>query len=252
MGDLFPTVIILFISGLVAGTMDTIAGGGGLITVPVLFSFPWSPVVAFGTNKFQSTFGSFSATYHFWRAGTIGRGVFLGVLFTAAGAFSGAVVVNIVPALWLKKFIPFLLFAIALVLFFTKGFGARPGRQRMPVPLFMAVFGLSIGFYDGFFGPGTGTFWAMGFVWLLGKDLKEATASTKLMNFTSNFVSLLFFLWKGAVNFVPGLAMALGQFIGGWLGTRLVLRKGSKFIRPVLIFMALVLAAKLFWDNWLK
>ena len=116
------TLSVLFLSGLVAGTMDTIAGGGGLITVPVLFSFPWSPVEAFGTNKFQSTFGSFSATYHFWKAGKIARGLLLGVLFTAAGAFSGAVVVNIVPALWLKKFIPFLLFAIAIILFFAKGF----------------------------------------------------------------------------------------------------------------------------------
>lgn len=250
MDDLIITTTVLFISGLVAGTMDTIAGGGGLITVPVLFSFPWTPFEAFGTNKFQSTFGSFSATYHFWRAGKIGKGLMLGVFFTAAGALSGAIVVGIVPSLWLKKLIPFLLFAIAILLYFAKNFGMKPGRPRMAVPLFMAVFGLGIGFYDGFFGPGTGTFWAMAFVWLLGKDLREATASTKLMNFTSNIVSLAFFLWRGAVHFLPGIAMAAGQFIGGWLGTRLVLTRGSKFIRPVMILAAIVLAAKLFLDNW--
>lgn len=244
------TLAILFLSGLVAGTMDTIAGGGGLITVPVLFSFPWTPFEAFGTNKFQSTFGSFSATFHFWRAGKIGKGLILGVLFTAVGALAGAIVVGIVPSLWLKKFIPFLLLAIAIVLYFAKNFGLKPGKPRMAVPLFMTVFGLGIGFYDGFFGPGTGTFWAMAFVWLLGRDLKEATASTKLMNFTSNIVSLAFFLFKGAVHFMPGMAMALGQFIGGWIGTKLVLTKGSRFIRPVMILVAVVLACKLLWDNW--
>jgi uncharacterized protein len=246
------TIAMLFFSGLIAGTMDTIAGGGGLITIPVLFSFQWSPLEVFGTNKFQSTFGSFSATYHFWKAGKLRKRLLPGVLFTAAGALSGALVVGIVPALWLKKAIPFLLFAIAIVLFLAKGFGSKPTKQRMSASLFMAVFGLSIGFYDGFFGPGTGTFWAMAFVWALGKDLKEATASTKLMNFTSNIVPLAFFLFRGAVHFVPGIAMAAGQFIGGWIGTRLVLKRGAKFIRPVLILMALILAAKLLYDNWLR
>lgn len=244
------TLITLFVSAFLAGTMDTIAGGGGIITVPVLFSFPITPLNVFGTNKFQSTFGSFSATFNFFREKKYRVGVLWGVVFTAFGSFWGAYSVGIIPALLLRKIVPFMLYAIALFLYFYKNYGLEKSISRMNDKLFYLVFGLLIGFYDGFFGPGTGTFWAIAFVHFLGMDLREATINTKLMNFTSNIIPLFFFLSKGSVLFLPGIAMAVGQFIGGYLGAKIVLRKGTKIIKPVLILIALILATKLMIDNW--
>jgi hypothetical protein len=112
------------------------------------------------------------------------------------------------------------------------------------------MFGLGIGFYDGFFGPGTGTFWAMGYVALLGFNLTRATAQTKLMNFSSNAASLLFFMLGGRVLWLPGLVMGAGQLLGAQLGARVVVRRGSRFIRPVFLTVVLALTLKLLWDNW--
>ncbi len=243
-------LLILFLSGLLAGTMDTIAGGGGLITVPVLFSFPISPLQVFGTNKFQSTFGSFSATLNFLKEKKYTFKLIFGVLFTAIGSFFGAYCVGVIPATLLRKMVPFMLYFIAIFLFFYKSYGLKKSKQKIDEKMFFLIFGLSIGFYDGFFGPGTGTFWAMAFVYFLGLDLKEATIYTKLMNFTSNVIPLTFFLVKGSVFFLPGIAMALGQFLGGFIGARIVLKRGSKIIKPILIVIALILATKMVVDNF--
>lgn len=249
----FPlTLIILFFGGLVAGTLDTIAGGGGIITVPLLFSFPITPLQVFGTNKFQSTFGSFAATFNFFLKGKYALKLVIGIFFTAIGSFFGAYCVGIVPSEILRKVVPFMLYAIAVFLFFYKNYGIKKKEKMMNEKLFYIIFGLSIGFYDGFFGPGTGTFWAILFVHFLGMDLKEATINTKLMNFTSNLISLMFFLSKGSVLFLPGIAMAVGQFFGGFLGAKVVLKKGAKIIKPILIFIAFGLATKLLFDNWLN
>ncbi|MCX7829704.1 MAG: TSUP family transporter [Acidobacteria bacterium] len=246
------TLAILFLGGLLAGTMDTIAGGGGIITVPLLFSFPINAVNVFGTNKFQSTFGSFSATLNFFIKGKYSLKLLVGVFFTAVGSFFGAYCVGIVPSDTLRKIVPFMLYAIAIFLYFYKNYGLERKEKRMNENLFFLVFGLSIGFYDGFFGPGTGTFWAILFVHFLGMDLREATINTKLVNFTSNAIPLMFFLSKGSVLFLPGIAMALGQFLGGFIGAKIVLKRGAKIIKPILIFIAIFLATKLMIDNWFK
>lgn len=246
------TLILLFVSALLAGTMDTIAGGGGIITVPVLFNFISEPLQVFGTNKFQSSFGSFSATLNFFKEKKYSLKLVWGVIFTAIGSFAGAYCVGIIPSNILRKFVPIMLYAIAIFLLSYKNYGLKKQeRKRLDEKIFFCIFGLSIGFYDGFFGPGTGTFWAILFVHFLGLDLKEATINTKLMNFTSNIIPLIFFLSKGAVLFLPGSAMALGQVIGGYIGSKIVLKKGAKLIKPILISISLILATKLFFDNWL-
>ncbi|NMB98680.1 MAG: TSUP family transporter [Thermoanaerobaculaceae bacterium] len=244
------TLTILFFGGLLAGTMDTIAGGGGIITVPLLFSFPITSLQVFGTNKFQSTFGSFSATFNFFIKGKYKIKLLIGVFFTAIGSFFGAYCVGIVPSDILRKIVPFMLYSIAIFLYFYKNYGIEKKEVKMNENLFYLLFGLSIGFYDGFFGPGTGTFWAILFVHFLGMDLREATINTKLMNFTSNIIPLMFFLSKGSVLFLPGIAMASGQFLGGFIGAKIVLKKGAKIIKPILIFIAIVLATKLIIDSW--
>jgi uncharacterized protein len=241
----------LFLAALLAGTADTIAGGGGLITVPVLMGLGWSPQDALGTNKFQASFGSGSATLHFARAGALSiKGIAWGVLFTAIGAAAGAWAVGQVPADFLNRIIPLLLIGMALYVLFTPRLGLEETRSRMtPVPFYL-LFGLGIGFYDGFFGPGTGSFWALAFVLLLGFELRRATAATKLMNFTSNLLSLGVFIAMGNVHFAPGLVMAGGQFLGGHIGARLVLNRGARLVRPVLIAVALAMAGKMIWKAY--
>src|SRR3954469_2034480 len=181
----------LFATGFVAGFVDSIPGGGGLITLPVLLSLGMPAPDALGTNKLQACFGSGSATFHYSAAGLIRwRDCRDGILFTAIGAAIGSVLVLRVDPGFLRQAIPVLLIVIALYLLLKPKVGAESATARIGLLPFNVLFGLGIGFYDGFFGPGTGSFWAMAYVLLRGLDLTRATAHTKVMNFTSNIASL--------------------------------------------------------------
>jgi len=242
---------LLFSAGLVAGLIDSMAGGGGLITIPVLLGMGMPPQTALGTNKLQGTFGSGSAMLHFARAGTVNlRDCAAGVVWTAVGAALGSLAVQRLDPGFLRQAIPVLLMAIALAMLFSPRLGMADVRERMGKGPFYLLFGLVIGFYDGFFGPATGTFWAMAFVLLLGFNLTSATAYAKVMNFTSNLVSLAFFLANGLVSLPEGIVMGLGQFAGARIGSRLVITRGSRFIRPVFITVVLAVSAKLLWQNF--
>jgi uncharacterized protein len=241
---------LLFCTGFAAGLVDSIAGGGGLITVPVLMGIGLPPQVALGTNKLQGTFGSGSAMLHFVRAGTVRlRDCRSGILWTALGASIGVLAVQLLDATVLKQLIPWLLAAIAIYTLLTPRLGAEDSHARMKPGSFYLLFGLAIGFYDGFFGPGTGSFWTMALMMLLGCSMVRATATTKVMNFTSNFVALVFFLSLGQVRFVEGLVMGVGQFLGARVGSRMVIKRGSAFIRPLFITVVLALVGRLIYLN---
>ena len=235
---------LLFIVGVFAGWIDSIAGGGGLITVPVLLSLGLSPAQALGTNKLQAVFGSGSATWHYHRAGLVGKAV-TGVVFTAIGAALGAIAVQHVRADFLQRIIPFLLIAIALYFLIRPQLGDADARPRWKSGLFHFVFGCALGFYDGFFGPGTGSFWAMAYVLLLGFNLTKATAHTKLMNFTSNAASLVVFLCGGKALLPAGLVMGVGQLLGAVLGARIVIARGARFIRPIFVVVVIAISLRL-------
>jgi uncharacterized membrane protein YfcA len=242
---------LLFGAAFIAGLIDSIAGGGGLITVPVLLGIGLPPQVALGTNKLQASFGSGSAMLHFARAGKVKlKECLAGIIWTASGAALGVVAVQLLDASLLKKLIPVLLAGIALYTLFSPRLGAEDSHARMKSGPFYLLFGLVIGFYDGFFGPGTGSFWTMALMMLLGYSMMRATATTKVMNFTSNFVALLFFLAAGQVRFMEGLVMGAGQFMGARVGSRLVIKRGTAFIRPVFIAMVLILAGRLIYLNF--
>ncbi len=248
--SLLWSFLLLFLTGLAAGFVDAIAGGGGLITVPVFLSLGMGPADALGTNKLQATFGSGSAAWHYGRAGLISwRDSQLGVLFTAASALIGTVFVQQLDPRLLKLMIPWLLVAIALYTLFRPTLGAEQVRPRLRPEVFHVVFGTLLGFYDGFFGPGTGTFWAMAYLLGLGLDLTRATAQTKLMNFTSNAASLLVFLLGNHVYFAAGLVMGAGQLLGARLGSRAVIKRGTRFIRPIFILAVLAITVKLLYQN---
>lgn len=243
---------VLVATGVAAGFVDSIAGGGGLITVPVLLNLGLPPQVALGTNKLQATFGSGSATYNYGRAGLITwTECPTGVLFSLAGAVGGTLTVQQLDPAFLRRLIPWLLVAVAVYTLVRPRFGEAPEPQRLPRGWFYLLAGSLIGFYDGFFGPGTGSFWAMAFVLGLGFDLTRATAHTKLMNFASNVGSLAVFLAAGQAVWAYGLAMGLGQCVGARLGARAVVRRGARFIRPIFVAVALAITARLLYQQWM-
>jgi len=239
---------LLLLAAVAAGLMDAIAGGGGIITVPALLAAGLPPAQALATNKLQAPFGSGMALHRYARAGLVPPGDLLpSVLFTAAGASLGTLTVRFLPSSWLSWLIPGLLAVIFVYLLLKPEWGqdARPARwSRRP---FYLVFGLALGFYDGFLGPGTGTFWVVALTALLGYGLPTATAQTKVVNFTSNLVSLSVFVLLGQVVWGLGLLMGAGQLLGARVGSSLALSKGAGFIRWVFLGVAAATLAKLLW-----
>ncbi len=244
---------LLFLTGLVAGFVDSIAGGGGLITLPVLLSFGLDPRHALGTNKLQATCGSGSAAWHYARAGTVPlRDCLRGFLFSLLGAALGTLAVRQLDPSFLRRAIPVLLISVAVYTLLKPHLGAEdihPRMGRLPFDLF---FGLLIGFYDGFFGPGTGTFWTMAFMLGLGFNMTRATGYAKVMNFASNVSSLALFLPGGGVYYAAGLTMGIGQVLGARIGSRMVIARGTRFIRPIFISVVLALTVKLLCDAYVR
>jgi uncharacterized protein len=246
-------LIVLFLTGLIAGFVDSIAGGGGLITVPVLLNLGMGPQDALGTNKLQASFGSGSASWHYARGGTVPlKDCIPGFLLSFAGAALGSIAVQQFDPGFLRRAIPVLLIAVAVYMLVKPSLGAADLHPRMHRRSFYLVFGLLIGFYDGFFGPGTGTFWAMAFVLCLGFNLTRATGYTKVMNFASNLGALLLFLAAGRVHFTAGLVMGAGQLLGARIGSRMVIARGTRFIRPIFISVVLGLTLKLLYDAYFR
>ena len=243
---------LLFAGGMLAGWVDAIAGGGGMVTIPILLGIGVPPQMVLGTNKFQASFGSFTAAYHYIRKEVVPLDdAWAGILFTLIGSALGTIAVQQIDPGVLNVVIPFLLLAIAVLLLLTPDLGAMQTHPRLPRMLFYLTLGLGLGFYDGFFGPGVGTFWAMAFVLGLGFTLTRATGYTKVMNFTSNIVSLLVFAIGGNILWAPGAVMAVGQIIGARLGSGMVVKRGVRFIRPVFIVMVILTTLKLLSDRLL-
>ncbi len=235
------TYALLFLAGGFAGFVDSIAGGGGIITLPALLAAGIPPHQALATNKLQSSFGSFTAVANYTRLGMVRPKELLeGVIATFFGATAGALIVQLFPADFLEDLIIFMLIVIFIYTALSPKLGFEEGHHRMPPRVFYAVFGVLIGFYDGFFGPGTGSFWTMALIVLLGLDLKHATAQTKLFNFTSNIVSLVVFALSGLMVWSVGIVMGAGQIAGAYLGSTLVHRRDVGFIR---VFFLIVVAA---------
>lgn len=244
---------LLVLAAFAAGFVDSIAGGGGLITVPVLLSLGLDPKLALGTNKLQGTFGSGSATWHYARAGLVPlRECGRGFAITFGGSALGTLLLQQLDASLLRRIIPVLLLAVVGYFVLKPRLGETDIHPRMGRGLFEMVFGLAIGFYDGFFGPGTGTFWTMAYMLGLGFNLTKATAHTKVMNFASNLSSLLLFLLGGHVLFAAGLVMGIGQLLGARAGAGLVVRRGARFIRPVFIGVVVAITLKVLYDSYVR
>ncbi len=250
---------LLFISlaSLLAGLVDSIVGGGGLILLPALFAtFPQAaPATLFGTNKSASIWGTAFATVQYsrrvrlpWRA-LLPAGV-AGLLGSLVGAWT---VTQVDPTLF-RKALPLLLSVLLLYTLARKELGQAhaPRFAGQREALAASGIGLVIGFYDGFFGPGTGSFLVFAWVRLLGYDFLHASASAKFINTATNFSALMLFAWQGHVWWHLALAMALANIAGSLIGTRLALKHGAGFVRQVFILVVLALICKTAWDTWFK
>ena len=239
----------LVAAAIAAGFVDSIAGGGGLITVPVLMLAGMTPEQALATNKLQGSFGAATAAVSYGRSGLVDlrRQLPTAALAFAAGG-AGAALVTALPTEVLRLALPVVLIGIALF------FGLKPGLNDLDraARLSPALFGLTlvpaIGFYDGLIGPGAGAFYMLGFVMLAGHGVLRATAHTKLLNFASNLGGLAVFAFSGHPVWLLGLLMGAGQILGATLGARLALRSGARIIKPLLVVTSTALAARLLWQ----
>jgi len=242
---------LLFGAGLFAGFVDSIAGGGGLISLPVLLSVGLPPQLALGTNKLQGTFGALSAACNYVRKDkTTFSELYIGIAFTFVGAMLGAWAIQQLNAAFLKHLIPFLLLSVLVYTLLSKKLGHEARQAIMPRRLFYLIFGLGLGFYDGFFGPGTGSFWTAAYLVFMGLQMTRATGYTKVMNFTSNIVALAVFVANRNVLYSVGLTMALGQIIGARIGSNLAIRNGARFIRPFFLTIVFITLARMIYVNY--
>ncbi|MBJ3814444.1 TSUP family transporter [Shimwellia pseudoproteus] len=243
-------LVVLFFAALLAGFIDALAGGGGLITVPVLMAVGFSPAHALATNKLQACGGSLSASLYFIRQRVVNlKEQRLNILMTFIGSMTGALLVQHIQASLLRQILPLLIIGIGLYFLLMPRLGEEDRQRRLHGLPFALVAGGCVGFYDGFFGPGAGSFYALAFVTLCGYNLAKSTAHAKVLNATSNLGGLLLFMLGGQVIWGTGLVMMAGQFCGARMGSRLVLSKGQQLIRPMIVIVSAVMSAKLLFDS---
>lgn len=250
-------LLIVSIASLFAGFVDSIVGGGGLILIPTLFAtFPTAhPATLFGTNKGASVWGTGMATWQYSRQVQMRWAALVpAALAGLAGSFAGAWLVTLLSPDFLRKVLPFVLLAVLLYTLAKKELGRThapcfAGRQEQWLA---AGIGLAIGFYDGFFGPGTGSFLVFLFVRVLGYDFLSASAAAKLINTATNISALALFISTRHIWWHFVLAMALANVAGSLLGTRLALKHGTGFVRTVFLLVVSALILKTGFDAFLR
>ncbi|MFV0431326.1 MAG: TSUP family transporter [Alphaproteobacteria bacterium] len=241
--------IFLWCIGAFAGFVDSIAGGGGLLTVPALTAAGVPPQMILGTNKLQGSFGSFSSSLKYLSSKEIElRSIASAFLCSLIGSAIGSSTVQQIHSDFLKPLILIMLIAVALFFIFSPKMSDTPRESKLTPFVFALIFGTSIGFYDGFFGPGTGSFFVIALMTMRGFGLKAATMRAKILNLASNIGALTFFIIGGAVLWKIGLLMATGQFIGARIGAGMVMSKGTALIRPMVIVIAVLMSAKSLLD----
>jgi uncharacterized membrane protein YfcA len=240
---------LLCLAAFVGGTIDAIAGGGGLITVPALLAAGLPPHMALATNKGQSVRGSAAAIVRYARAGLFDRrSALLSFPLALVGSVAGAILVLQLRPEFLRPLILVLLVVAAGVVALSRIPTEAEGSPRRGSPFLLGGIALVVGGYDGFFGPGTGTFLITGYVVLLGLSFRRATANAKIVNFASNSAALVVFAVQGAVVWSLAVPMLVAQMAGGWTGAHLAVKGGSRFVRLVVFVVALALVAKVAYD----
>lgn len=248
------TLVVLALVAFAAGFIDAVAGGGGMLTVPALLSLGLPPHIALGTNKLAATFASSTAAITYYRKRLFKprfwRHTFIATLL---GATTGTLVVDAISTEWLEKALPLIILAAAIYTIWHKTPHNSQNQLPEPGPQLNKkqwIQGMTLGFYDGIAGPGTGAFWTVSCMAIHRMNILLASGLAKAMNFTSNFTSLVTFALLGHINWVLGLTMGFCLMLGAYVGAHSAIRFGAKFIRPVFVTVVSVLAVKLAYDAW--
>jgi len=245
----YEIVALLLCAAFVAGFVDSIAGGGGLITLPVLMLAGASPLEALSTNKVQGAFGAVTAAASYARSGLVDLRTQKGAAALAfVASFLGAMLISSIPTEPLRLILPVLLVGIALFFAFKKSLDDTDRQRRISPKLFVLTLVPLCGFYDGLVGPGAGAFYMLGFVTLAGYGVLKSTAHTKLLNFASNIGGLLAFAAVGKPLWAIGIAMGFAQMAGAQIGSKVAMRIGARVIKPLLVATSSILAARLIWQ----
>ena len=236
-------ITLLFFVAVIAGWVDVIAGGGGLLTIPALIMAGVPPAAAVATNKLQGSAGTLIASVYFIRKGVVDfRKLKLVILMTFTGSVFGSWFLLQIDAKSLTVFLPVLLILMGLYFLFAPNIDDKERKQKISLIVFAIIVAPVLGFYDGFFGPGTGSFMMLAFVLLCGYGISKSTANAKILNFTSNIASLLYFIVYGDIYWLFGFAMIGGQVIGAVIGAKMILKRGASIIKPVVIIVCLLMA----------
>lgn len=241
--------------GFIAGFIDAVAGGGGMLTVPTLLASGLPPHVALGTNKLASTFGSSTASLAFYRKRLFNPYFWrYALVMTAIGAILGTILVSYLSTELLEKALPIIIICTAIYTFFSSS--ASQEHTALPDENFnlikkQSVQGFTLGFYDGIAGPGTGAFWTASSSALYKINILLSCGLARSCNFISNICSLVTFIYLGHVNLLLGLAMGLFLMAGAWVGAHSAIHYGQKFIRPVFILVVVCLSVNLAYRAWL-
>ncbi|MFD0828858.1 TSUP family transporter [Neobacillus sp. M.A.Huq-85] len=246
-----PTLlVILVVFGFLAAFIDSVVGGGGLIALPALLFTGLSPAAAVATNKLAGTIGSLTSTIMFYRSGKLDiKSVYKLFPLTFIGSMIGAWTVHLMNPELLKPLMLVMLAAVAIYTIFKKDWGSissvrKLSFQHMALFIF-AIF--AIGFYDGFLGPGTGSFLMFAFL-MIGFDFLKAAGNAKFLNFGSNIAALIMFMFLGQVNYAYGIPMGIAQIAGSIVGSRFAIKRGSGYVRALFITVTFLLLAKNAFD----
>ncbi|MFQ3323864.1 MAG: putative membrane protein YfcA [Pseudomonadales bacterium] len=234
----------LFLVGIFAGFIDTLAGGGGLITLPALVMSGLPPLAALGTNKLQGSVGTAMATLMMLRKKRIVLSQVKTLMLAAfIGSALGAIAVQFINPNALSFVIPAVLIII-VIYFLLAPVAYTAGKEKLSARLYQCIVVPVIGWYDGMFGPGTGSFFGLAGVSLRGQSLIDSTAVAKSLNFSTNVASLVVFMFAGKVIWVVGFAMMAGQAIGAWLGSHYLVSINPKYLRVIVVVMCLAMLAR--------
>lgn len=247
----WDALLVFFLAATLAGFIDSIAGGGGLIGIPVLLLSGLPAVNALATNKIQGMAGSFTASLTMIRKGVVNfKKIWFAAFMSFIGATIGTICVHYINVKMLDIVIPVVLVLIGLYFLLVPSVGAIEKKPRMSERLFNTTIVPSIGFYDGVFGPGTGSFFSLSNIALRGQQIVTATGNAKVFNFASNIAAVIVFLVSGKIVWLVGGVMIVGQILGAYIGSLMVIKNGSKLIRPLVVIMCFLMVVKYVHDKF--
>lgn len=246
------TYLVLALTGLVAGFVDTIAGGGGMITLPAYLMAGLPPHLALGTNKLSGTLSVGSAARIFIKKKIFYPRYWLpAIIATFFGGAMGSLTVHLLSPTFLRRLLPVIIIGLAIYVVLPKKYHEPVPAHYRPAKVSSGVMATLLGFYDGFIGPGLGSFWVVALMSIYKINMVEATGIAKLMNFLSSCAALIVFMSFGSVRYGLGLVVAAAMMAGAWLGAHSTIRWGVAFVRPLFVIIVFSIAAALVWQTWL-